>query len=111
MIKIHRLQSAKDFRLLFRFGHRRESHCFKLSVLPNNLLFSRFAFIASKAVDKRAVMRNRLRRRAREWVRIHVSSFPEPVDIALFFKKEAKRATKKEFYEDLAHIFRQYTEK
>lgn len=56
-------------------------------------------------------MRNRLRRRAREWVRMHGTSLPEPVDIALFFKKEAVRATKKEFYEDLAHVFRQYTEK
>lgn len=56
-------------------------------------------------------MRNRLRRRAREWVRMHVSSLPEPVDIALFFKKEAAQATKKEFYEDIANMFRQYTEK
>lgn len=108
---LHRLQSAKDFRLLFRFGRRRESRFLRLSILPNNLLFSRFAFIAPKTVDKRAVVRNRLRRRTREWVRIHAGPPSPPVDIAIFFKKEAKQATKKEFYEDIANVFREYTEK
>ncbi len=110
MISLHRLQSAKDFRMLFRFGRRRESDFFKLTVLPNNMPFSRFAFIAAKTVDKRAVVRNRLKRRSREWVRTHCF-FPSPsVDIALFFKKSAAQATQKEFYKDLSLLFRDYEE-
>lgn len=105
MIKMHRLQSAKDFRALFRTGHRKESRFFKISIRPNNHSFSRFAFITPKSIDKRAVIRNRLRRRCREWVRTHLSSPFPPVDIALFFKKDAKNAPKKEFYEDLAILF------
>ena len=73
---------------------------------PNNVLFPRFAFIAAKSVDKRAVVRNRLRRRGREWVRTHLSPPLVPVDVAIFFKKEAKDATQKEFYKDLAILFR-----
>jgi len=111
MIHIHRLQSAKDFRTLFRFGRRRESRLFRTTVLPNNLLFCRFAFIAAKTVDKRAVVRNRLRRRAREWIRIHLLPPPQSVDIALFFKKDSKQASKKEFYEDLKSLFGQHAEK
>ena len=102
---VHRLQSARDFRALFRFGRRRESVFFKLSARQNNLSFSRFAFIAAKSVDKRAVVRNRLRRRAREWVRTHLSSSFPSLDVAIFFKKEAKDATQKEFYKDLASLF------
>ena len=103
---MHRLQSAKDFRALFRFGRRQESELFKLSTLPNKLSFTRFAFIAPKTVDKRAVARNRLRRRAREWIRTHLSSPAQPLDVAVFFKKEAQAASQKEFYEDLARLFR-----
>lgn len=105
MIPIHRLQSAKDFRMLFRLGRRRETNLFRITTLPNHLPYSRFAFIASKTVDKRAVARNRLRRRCREWIRIHFSAKIYNMDIVIFFKPEAGRATKKEFYSSLADLF------
>ena len=112
MIPIHRLQSAKDFRALFRLGRRRETRLFKLIVLPNRFSYSRFAFIASKIVDKRAVVRNRLRRRCREWIRVHfLPSSGSGMDIAIFFKKDARTATKKEFYNDLANLLQYNTEK
>ncbi len=111
MIRIHRLQSAKDFRALFHFGRRKETHLFKLTTLPNNLSFSRFAFIAPKTVDKRAVVRNQLRRQCREWVRTHCSSPLEGLDVVIFFKKNAKEATKKEFYKDLATLLQYYISK
>ena len=111
MIRIHRLQSAKDFRVLFRLGHRRETNLFRLTALPNHLPYSRFAFIAPKTVDKRAVARNRLRRRCREWTRAHFSSPTHGMDIAIFFKQEAGRATKKEFYHSLTDLFRYHAEK
>lgn len=109
MIRINRIGREKDFQLLFLKGRRRESRFFRLTVLPNTLTFSRFAFIASKNVDKRAVVRNRLRRRSREWMRKNLISFPRGLDIALFFKKDAKNAVKKEFYEDLAKLFENIT--
>ena len=110
MIRVHRLQGARDFRALFRFGRRRESLFFKISTRQNNMGFSRFAFIVPKSVDKRAVMRNRLRRRTREWVRTRLSSSFPALDVAVFFKKDAKDATQKEFYKDLSSLFRYYAE-
>ena len=105
MITIHRLQSARDFRALFRFGRRQESRFFRLTTRPNTLLVSRFAFIAPKSVDKRAVVRNRLRRRCREWVRTHHSPRSPHLDVAVFFKREVVDATQREFYKDLASLF------
>ena len=105
---IKSLRSAKDFRVLFRLGRRIETRFFKLIILPNKTSSTRFAFIASKMVDKRAVVRNRLRRRCREWIRTHVLSLPAlhgSMDIAILFKKDAGLATKKEFYSDLAGLF------
>lgn len=110
MITIHRLGSAKDFRVLFRLGRRREFRFFKLIYLPNKLSFSRFAFITPKTVDKRAVVRNRLRRRCREWIRKSLIPLPRALDIAITFKKDAHKATRKEFYADLKDLFGDYTE-
>ena len=105
MITIHRLVGAKDFRILFRSGRRRESRFFKIIYRPNALSFSRFSFIAPKTVDKRAVMRNRLKRRGREWMRTSLISLSKPLDIAIIFKKDANKATRKEFYADLVYLF------
>lgn len=105
-MKIHRLQSIKDFRTLFRFGRRQDSLLFKIVTRPNSLSFTRIAFIAPKTVDKRAVVRNRLRRRAREWVRVYAPPPEQSIDIALTFKKGAGDARKDLFYEDIKSLFR-----
>ncbi len=104
MIRIHRIGRESDFQALFRSGRKKEYRFFRLIARPNDLAFSRFAFVAPKAVDKRAVVRNRLKRRSREWMRKNISSLPRSLDIVLFFKKEAKSAPVKEFYEDLTFV-------
>ncbi len=109
MIRIHRIGRESDFQALFRLGRKKEYRFFRLIARPNNLAFSRFAFVAPKTVDKRAVVRNRIRRRTREWIRKNLKSSARSLDIALFFKKEAKSATKKEFYEDLTFVLEDIT--
>lgn len=104
MKKVYRLAAEKDFKQLFSKGRRTESSLFRAVARKNNLEFSRFAFVAPKTVEKRAVIRNRLRRRAREWTRKHLGLIPRSLDLALIFKKEAVHAPKKLFYEELAQI-------
>ena len=105
MRRIFAIRRTKDFRTLFRYGKRRESRYGKILFLPNNTTSSRFAFITPKTIDKRSVVRNRIRRRAREWVRKDLTPPSPPFDIAVLFKKESREATKKDFYEDLAELF------
>jgi len=95
------MATAPDFRFLFSRGRRVESPLFRLVWLKNNLACSRFAFVVSRAVSKRAVIRNRLRRRAREWYRKQGEPFQAPVDLAIIFKKEAASATRATLYEEL----------
>lgn len=107
MKKQLRLRDYRDFRGVFRRGGRREGKLFRVVYIPNGKVSSRFAFIAPRSVDKRAVLRNTLRRRAREWVRGHLEELRKPFDVAVIFKKEAALATRKNFYEELARIFRE----
>lgn len=100
---INRIPGIIDLRRFFK-GARRESDFFRLMRLSNACGYARFVFITPRSLDKRSTVRNRLRRRAREWVRKNIS-ISESVDIALICKKEAVVASRKKFYEELAKIF------
>lgn len=104
-MRIYSLKGEADFRQLFRKGQRFESVFFRLLVGKNLVEHSRFAFITPRSLDKRSTVRNRLRRRAREWVRKN-PVLSKPKDVAIIFKKEAVGATRKKFYEELDKIFR-----
>ncbi len=104
MQKMHRLQSRRDFALLFRHGKRIEHPFFRVVIQGNTLGYARFAFVAARTVEKRAVVRNRLRRRAREWFRTHPLLLSLPIDIALIFKKPLVTAPRKHVYEELEKI-------
>ena len=95
------MAAAPDFRFLFSRGRRVESPLFRLVWIKNDRACSRFAFVASRAVSKRAVIRNGLRRRAREWYRKQGEFFRAPLDLAIIFKKEAVGATRTVLYEEL----------
>ena len=101
MQSTRRLATTDNFKFLFSRGRRIESPLFRVVWLKNNLPLSRFAFVTSRAVSKRAVIRNRLRRRAKEWYGKQTEFFSAPVDIAVIFKKEAAGATRAEFYAEL----------
>ena len=96
-----RLAAADDFRLLFSRGKRVESPLFRLLWRTNGLALSRFAFVVSKAVAKRAVVRNRISRRAREWYRKRPELFHAPVDLVVLFQKAVVGATRALLYAEL----------
>lgn len=77
---------------------------FQLMYLPNSLGHGRFVFITPRSLDKRSTVRNRLRRRAREWVRKNIS-MQRPIDVVVTCRKEAVTAPSRQFYEELAKIF------
>lgn len=104
MKKDYRLRAAKDLRILIREGRRVETPLFRLIYWPNGLARARFAFVASLAVDKRFSIRNRLRRRAREWIRKRPEFMKKSVDAAIFFKKKSVLAPRKKFYEELEKL-------
>lgn len=100
-VKLHTLRQKNDFARLFRRGKKVQSQIFLLAFVPNSLSHPRFAFIAPRSIDKRAVKRNMLRRRTREWIRKHPHLFTKPLDMAFLFRKEAGLMPRKKFYEEL----------
>lgn len=104
MEKTYRLKSPQNFRFIFGRGRRAESAFFKAVFAKNDFNHGRFAFVVPKAVSKSAVMRNTLKRRAREWIRKNERVSCQSADLVLIFKKEAAGLSKNKFYEELEKI-------
>jgi len=105
MKKLHLLRSPDDFRRVLRRGRDIKSPLFRVIFVSRNFGSARFGFFVSRFLDKRAFVRNRLRRRAREWIRRQARLLKMPKDVIIIFKKEAIQAERRKFYEELAKIF------
>ena len=84
---------AKKFRLptTVRFQNARVIHStlFTVRYISNNLPNNRYGFIAGKKIDKRAVVRNRIKRRARSVVEKE-NSTNQGYDVLLLLKPSIK---------------------
>jgi len=81
-----RLVNTDDFSSVFNFKKRYFGKFITCFYRPNNLQFSRFGFIVSKKINKRAVRRNYMKRVLKELLR--ESSHNPCLDIVIQVKKE-----------------------
>lgn len=81
--KANRLKKRKDFEKVFTQGKSYKSKFFSAKILKTDLQESRFGFIVSGKVSKKAVTRNRIRRLLQEAVRKKFSDFKKNVDVAI----------------------------
>jgi ribonuclease P protein component len=68
-----RLKKSSDISRLYKRGNRAFSHHLKLHFLTNPRGGLRVAVVASKKLDKRAVVRNKAKRRVREILKAELS--------------------------------------
>ncbi len=82
--KPYKITKNKDFKTIFKQSGFFKNQFFLLRYKKNNLLNSRFGFVVSKKVSKRAVDRNKIKRRAREVIRLHINEIKPGYDIIFF---------------------------
>ena len=80
-----------EFDAVYRTGKRRSSSYFTVFFRANQLTESRFGFSIKKALGS-AVVRNRIRRRVREIVRLHREELPAGWDIVIHPKSSVVKA-------------------
>lgn len=81
--KANRLKKKKDIENVFKNGTGFKEDFLILKVVKNNLKNSRFAFIVSQKVSKKATLRNKIRRRLSELVRRRLPTVPLGIDMVL----------------------------
>jgi len=78
--KKNRLKKKKDFERIFKRGKGYREDSLLLRVISNNLQFSRFGFIISQKVSKKAVVRNKIKRRLRAIIRESLPKIKKGID-------------------------------
>lgn len=104
--KIITLGRGYNFSYLFKSGRKIDTPYFKVHFLKNKLSYSRFAFVVPRRVHKSAVVRNKLRRRLKEWIRQQTDIVGKQLDIVFIVKSKAVFCSRKEFYEKLNNILK-----
>ena len=87
--KANRLQTDQDYLNLIKRGRFIRSGYFNLRYLANKTNTSRFGFVISTKVDKRAVVRNLLKRRLRAIIRASLPMIIPGFDVMIVARNEA----------------------
>lgn len=83
LAKINRLKKKKDFEKVFRKGKGIKEDFLYLKFVKNNLKISRFGFIVSKKISNKAVIRNKIRRRLSEIIRLKMLVAKKGIDVVV----------------------------
>lgn len=103
--KKNRLKRKKDFESVFKKGKASKGNFLFARYLENDLGFSRFAFIVSSKVSRKAVVRNKVRRVLSDISRAKLEELG-PVDIILIADQKITAAPRDKIEQDLESIFR-----
>jgi ribonuclease P protein component len=102
--KENRLRKKNDFENVLRRGGGLKQDFLVLKLKENKLKDTRFGFIVSQKVSKKAVIRNRVKRRLREIIKLKMEEIKKGIDVVLIALPGAEKKdfseTKKEM-EDL----------
>jgi ribonuclease P protein component len=85
----HRLRLENDIKTLLAKGRSVFSTVVGAKTRPNAFPFSRFAVVVGVKTDKRAVVRNRIKRRVRAIIHEQLGNIRPGYDVCFFPKKTA----------------------
>lgn len=96
----------KRYRALPRgvFNKSFASRFFLLKIRDNGLLYSRFGFVISKKIDKRAVVRNRLRRILSSCLEEIFDRIKQGYDMVFVIKKDMVGKNRKEILNSVSSL-------
>lgn len=105
--KENRLKKKKDFNKVAAGDQQISGNFLILKFQSNDLSVARVGFVVSKKVSKKAVLRNKVKRRLREAVRAELARVRPGFDLVFFTRREIKE---KEF-SDIQQLVKQLLEK
>lgn len=88
--RTHRFHGHASLRYVYKHGQIARGPCMVLKYARNDRRKTwRAAVVVSRKVHKSAVVRNRIRRRIYELLRLKLATFTEPIDIVCIIHSEA----------------------
>jgi len=112
LIKKFRITKEKEFEEFFgkklktNGGRNVSTSSFVLKFFPNKLGNPRFAIIISNKIDKRAVVRNKLRRWIREVIRLNLKDIKSNTDCLFVVQKPVLKLEREEFKKEVLGLLK-----
>ncbi len=103
--RINRLKKKKDIEKVFKEGKGFKEGLLFLKLMKNGLQISRFGFVIRKKVAKGAVLRNKIKRRLREIIRVRLSKIKTGFDGVFVVLEGGADRKLKETEETIDRIF------
>lgn len=104
--QLHRLKKTKEIEGVFKNGRWYQEDFITLKLLKNPLRLSRFVIIVSTKTDKRATVRNRIKRCITEIIRKKLPEIVGGYDVLLIPKKEIINKNYQEIEDALDNLFK-----
>lgn len=84
----YKLKKNNDFKKVFKKGKYRREDFIGIKFLKNGLDISRFSFLVGLKISKKAVIRNKIKRKLEEVVRLNLKKIAIGFDVIIFIDKE-----------------------
>lgn len=102
----NRLIQKPDFEKVKEEGEKFQSNLFGLLVLGTGKPITRFGFVISTKLSKRAVKRNRVKRILREQVRLLLERIKPGFDVVFLGKKPVLESNSREIEKEIKRLFK-----
>ena len=104
--KENRLKKKRDFEQVFKRGIGLKEDFLFLKIKKNNFGKKRFGFIVSQKVSKKAILRNRIKRKLREIIREKLPSIKPGIDGVLVAQPGLEKKDFSEIKETINSLFK-----
>lgn len=102
----NRLKKKKDFENVFKKGKGFREGFLTLKIGKNNLDRTRFGFIVSQRISKKATLRNKIKRRLREIVRAKMKTIKKGIDVVLITVPGIEKKSFQEIEKTVERLFK-----
>jgi ribonuclease P protein component len=102
--KRERIRIHADFKTIYKKGRKQDTEHFLIITCPNELGWRRLGVTVSKSIGT-AVKRNYVKRRLREYFRLHKAQFPASSDMLIIARPGAAELKYHALREELNRIF------
>lgn len=99
------LKKDNDFKAVFKRGKSYSYEFIRIKVLKNDLGFSRFGIIIGLKVSKKAIERNKTRRRLSEFIRLEKDKIKKGFDIVVLTNSEIVKKDYQEIKQVMLDLF------
>ncbi len=100
----YKLKRDNDFKKVFNEGKYYRDNFIGIKYLKNDLEFSRFAFIVGLKISKKAVVRNRVKRRLEEIVRLSLDQIKKGFDIVVMVESQIIKEDYQKIESELVNV-------